>query len=167
MNTSQKIVFVMDIDGVLTDGSFLYDINGKAYKKFGPDDADALKLIKNDVVIKFVSADHRGFEISRKRIEDMGYVLDFVKAKDRATWIQKNFPKNEWVQIYMGDSFVDIPVLKSVDIGIVPNNANNLAKDFATYVSPYNGGDRAVADAVFYILEFVLKQCIDLILTQL
>lgn len=165
--SNKKIVFVMDIDGVLTDGSFLYDVNGKAYKKFGPDDADALKLIKSDVEIKFVSADHRGFEISKRRIEDMGYKLDFVKAKDRTTWIQENFPKDEWIQIYMGDSFVDIPVLTSVDIAIVPKNANNLAKVYASYISSYNGGDRAVSDAVFYILNTVLKRDINEVINSL
>ena len=164
---NKKIVFVMDIDGVLTDGSFLYDVNGKAYKKFGPDDADALKLIKSDVEIKFVSADHRGFEISKRRIEDMGYKLDFVKAKDRTTWIQENFPKDEWIQIYMGDSFVDIPVLNSVDIAIVPKNANNLAKYYASYISSYNGGDRAVSDAVFYILNTVLKRDINVVINSI
>ena len=36
-------VFALDVDGVLTDGKFLWDANGnKVYKEFGPDDADAL-----------------------------------------------------------------------------------------------------------------------------
>ena len=31
-------VFILDVDGVLTDGCFYYSIDGKVLKKFGPDD---------------------------------------------------------------------------------------------------------------------------------
>ena len=144
-----KKVFIMDLDGVLTDGCFLYDANGKAYKTFGPDDADALKMIKDEVELVFVSADHRGFPISEKRINDMGYQLTNVKAKERLSWIMSKWDLND--VIYMGDSFVDIPVLKSVGCAIVPNDGFWFAKNFADYVTVHDGGKRAVADAVFYI----------------
>ena len=43
-NLSPRVkTFVVDVDGVLTDGGFYYDEAGKRYKRFGPDDADALK----------------------------------------------------------------------------------------------------------------------------
>ena len=43
-NLIKNIIF--DIDGVLTDGSFLYDEKGKKYKRFGAHDADGLNLLK-------------------------------------------------------------------------------------------------------------------------
>lgn len=61
----KKLTFVLDVDGVLTDGTFLYDANGKAYKKFGPEDADALKMLAPYCNIVFASADTRGFEITK------------------------------------------------------------------------------------------------------
>ena len=39
-------IFVLDVDGVLTNGQFLYDQNGKSHKIFGADDSDALKLLE-------------------------------------------------------------------------------------------------------------------------
>ena len=39
-------VFILDVDGVLTDGGFYYSSEGKVLKKFGPDDNDALKLLE-------------------------------------------------------------------------------------------------------------------------
>ena len=65
-------LFVLDVDGVLSSGQFLYDSNGKQYKIFGPHDNDGLKLISKYIKIRFISADTRGFEISKKRVEDMG-----------------------------------------------------------------------------------------------
>lgn len=155
----------MDIDGVLTEGTFLYDETGKKYKKFGPDDADALKMIKDQIELVFCSADHRGFKISEKRVNDMGYPLNLVKTKERLAWIDEHYPKDKWFRIYMGDSFVDVPIMIGVDYAICPNDAHELAKMHSHYVSNYGGGRRAVADAVFHIMRVFLGRDIEKELT--
>ena len=37
--------FILDVDGVMTDGTFAYTVDGKVTKMFGPHDADGLELI--------------------------------------------------------------------------------------------------------------------------
>ena len=65
-------VFILDVDGVMTDGKFYYSNKGKIMKVFGPDDNDALSLLSNYINIQFVTGDKKGYSISRKRIkEDM------------------------------------------------------------------------------------------------
>ena len=59
-------VFILDVDGVMTTGQFIYTKNGKIAKIFGPDDHDALSLIKEFVEVRFVTGDKKGFEISKK-----------------------------------------------------------------------------------------------------
>ena len=54
-------VFVLDVDGVMTTGHFLYSVEGKAYKIFGPDDNDGLSLLRKFVEIHFVTGDRKGF----------------------------------------------------------------------------------------------------------
>ena len=54
-------LFILDVDGVLTTGTFFYDKNGKLLKEFGPDDHEALKILKKYLKIIFISADKRGF----------------------------------------------------------------------------------------------------------
>ena len=47
--------FILDVDGVFTDGKFHYTSEGKTFKTFGDADSDALSLIKKeraDVKIK-------------------------------------------------------------------------------------------------------------------
>ena len=131
----------------------------KLIRRFGPDDADALKLIKDKVDIIFVSADHRGFPISEKRVNDMGFQLENVKAKDRLDWMASKWDlKNV---IYMGDSFVDIAIFNEITkaggTAIMPNDGFYYAKEYATYVTHHNGGSRAVAEAVFWILKEILS----------
>jgi len=153
-----KIVAIFDVDGVLTNGSYIYDAQGKRYKIFGPDDAYALKMIKNDINIVFVSSDERGFPISKARVNDMGFELNKVSYKERMAWIDEHYPHQEWFRIYMGDSFTDATIFKDVDVGICPQNGHEIAKSYATYITKHIGGDRAVADAVFYIIEKILKK---------
>ena len=43
-NTLMPKYFILDVDGVFTDGKFLYTKDGKVMKIFGPEDNDALSF---------------------------------------------------------------------------------------------------------------------------
>ena len=142
--------FCLDVDGVMTDGTFWYDEFGKHLKRFGADDADALALLRDVIEIVFVSADHRGFPISEARLaRDLGYRLDLVPIASRAEWIDRSFGYESVA--YMGDSFRDAPILKRVALGIAPSNASPMAKRAADFVTEASGGHGAVAEACFYL----------------
>ena len=144
--------FILDVDGVMTTGQFLYNADGKAYKIFGPDDSDGLKLLEPHIDILFVSADKRGFEISKKRItDDMGYSLELVSSFERLEWIKSKYDAFE--VIYMGDGFFDHTIMKNVGYSIAPKNADSKAKKAAKFVTDRKGGDRAVAEACVHILK--------------
>ena len=150
---------VLDVDGIMTTGQFLYDDKGKKFKVFGPDDADALKLLKRFMKIIFVSADSRGFKISKKRItKDMGYKLIKVSSEERLNWIEKNFELDE--TIYMGDGFYDHLIMKNIFYSITTSNSAENAKKFASFVTKRTGGDRAVAEACLHILKKFFKYSI-------
>lgn len=142
----------LDVDGVMTDGTFWYDATGKRFKRFGADDADALALLRDEFEIVFVSADHRGFAITEARIaRDMGYRLELVPAVERTQWIETNFGHKHIV--YMGDSFRDAPILRRAALGIAPSNASAVAKRAADFVTEAAGGHGAVAEACIYLAQ--------------
>jgi 3-deoxy-D-manno-octulosonate 8-phosphate phosphatase (KDO 8-P phosphatase) len=144
-------VFVLDVDGVLTNGQFLYSTAGKQLKVFGPDDNDALSLLKPHLPIHFVTGDKKGFEISKKRIvDDMKFPLDLVSTIRRIEWIAERYPPDR--VIYMGDGIFDHYVMRQVGYALAPANADPLAKQHADYVTVRSGGDRAVAEACLHIL---------------
>ena len=150
---------ILDVDGIMTTGQFLYDDKGKKYKVFGPDDADALKILKRFMKIFFVSADSRGFAISKKRISnDMGYKLFKVSSEKRLGWIKKNFKLDE--TIYMGDGIYDHLIMKKVFYSISTSNSSENAKKFSSFVTKRTGGDRAVAEACLHILKKFFKYSI-------
>ena len=144
--------FILDVDGVMTDGKFTYTKWGKKSKVFGPDDNDALKLISKYVNVLFVTSDRRGFRISKRRIvKDMGFSLNYVPAMERLDWLSNNFDLNK--VIYMGDSFLDGHILKKVLMGIAPANGSSIALINADYVTKSSGAERAVAEACIYLSE--------------
>lgn len=148
---------VFDVDGVMTDGSFVYTAEGKVSKTFGPDDSDAVKLVAAVVPVAFVSADHRGFPITSKRIaDDMGHEVVNVGSRERLEWMAGRAPLDRVA--YMGDSFSDIPSLRAVGVGITTSDALPGVQRAADYVCARRGGDRAVAEACFFLLSEHLGQ---------
>jgi len=145
-------VFILDVDGVMTNGQFFYSKDGKQMKVFGPDDNDALGLLRPNIEIRFVTGDKKGFPISNKRIkEDMKFELDLVSTIKRIEWIKKLYnPKDV---IYMGDGIFDHYVMKEVGYSIAPQNSDKLAKVNANYVTERSGGERAVAEACIHIMN--------------
>ena len=145
-------IFILDVDGVMTTGEFLYNTDGKAMKVFGADDNDGLSLLNPSIDIRFVTGDRKGFSISQKRIvEDMNYPLDLVSTIRRIDWIKERFNPSE--VIYMGDGIFDHYVMKEVGYSIAPSNADTNAKKYADHITQRSGGDRAVAEACLHILE--------------
>ena len=144
--------FILDVDGVMTTGHFLYTADGKAMKIFGPDDNDGLSLLKSSLDIRFVTGDKKGFAISKKRIvDDMKYPLDLVSTIHRIDWIAERYDLKQ--VIYMGDGIFDHYVMNKVGYSIAPANADKLAKQCANFVTERSGGDRAVAEACLHIME--------------
>ena len=146
-------MFILDVDGVLTDGKFYYSQEGKLLKKFGPHDSDGLKIISKYLKIKFISADKRGFDISNKRIQDMGYSLSLVSEDERANWLNENCDLSK--SAYMGDGIFDIYGVKNSLVGISPANALQEVKDSSNYVTHNIGGEGAVFEACMYILKLI------------
>ena len=96
-----SLTLLLDVDGVMNTGQFLYSEEGKVYKVFGAHDSDGLKLLEDKLEIKFITADKRGLPITRKRIvDDMGFSLEVVSEQDRLEYVKQNYDLKNLM--YMG-----------------------------------------------------------------
>ena len=94
-------VLIADVDGVMTNGQFIYSKSGKIQKIFGPDDHDMLSILQNYLEIRFITGDKKGFKISKRRIvDDMSFKLDLVSTIKRLDWIQKKYDLKEVTILY-------------------------------------------------------------------
>ena len=158
MNSKYVKFFLLDVDGVMTDGKSYYTKNGKFFKSFGPDDYDSLCLLKKYINIEFITSDREsGYQISKQRIEkDMGFKLSYIKSDKRFDWVKNNFDLKKL--IFMGDGLVDRVILKNSFYSIAPSNADSVCKKYANYVTKNSGGSRAVSEACLHVLKKFFKK---------
>lgn len=154
--------FILDVDGVLNTGQFIYTEKGKFGKIFGPDDNDALKILSNYINIQFITSDKRGFKISKKRVySDMKFKLKYISNKDRINWVSDNFDLSK--TIYMGDGIFDWILMKKIFFSISCVDSNPLTKKYSSFVTKAQSGNRAVSEASLYILKkFFVKNSKDI-----
>lgn len=143
--------FILDVDGVFTTGHFLYTESGKFAKIFGPHDNDGIKLLRDKIKIQTITADKRGFSITKRRMDDMNIPLILLSEEGRLTWFKTNFDLS--TVIFMGDSMHDAEIFKHVSYSIAPANAFYTAKKQANFVTNSISGEGAVAEACLHILK--------------
>ena len=152
-----KAIVISDVDGCLTDGKYIYTADGKVAKTYGPHDNDGVKLLKkNNIDVVFISADKRGFPITKKRIEDMNCQIYNVTESERVDWV-KNYIKDHGYEfaVFFGDGIGDVPVKPYVNMFIAPANARREAKAAATFVTESEGGNGAFLDLALYVKDYL------------
>ena len=154
MDIKHPKLLIMDVDGVMTTGQFFYTEKGKIGKVFGPHDSDGLKLIRDELKILFITADKRGYEISKKRlVDDMGYSLELILEQDRYHYLNDRYGMENF--FYIGDGIYDAPVLRDCFYGIAPCNARKEAMAQADYITESRSGEGAVLDACLQIQKII------------
>ena len=143
--------FISDVDGVLTTGQYLYNVDGKAFKIFGPHDSDGIKLIENIIKPKFITADSRGFNITKKRIVDMGCEVSLVSEKNRYDYISNEYGLENVV--YVGDGYYDASIIRDCFYGMCPANARIECRQVAKYIAPSKSAEGAFLDLCLHIIE--------------
>ena len=68
-------LFLLDVDGVMNNGQFIYSAKGKIGKIFGPDDNDALKILGKFITISFISSDYEALKFLKEEFKDMKFLL--------------------------------------------------------------------------------------------
>jgi 3-deoxy-D-manno-octulosonate 8-phosphate phosphatase (KDO 8-P phosphatase) len=147
--------FVLDVDGVMTNGLLLVTESGEFLRQFNIKDGYAIQLaVKRGFKIAVVSgARSKGVELRLRGlgITDIYLGLD-LKAAAYNEFIQKNLLSPEQV-LFMGDDIPDLELMKLAGLSTCPADAVEEIKALAHYISPKNGGDSCVRD----IIEKVLK----------
>ncbi len=152
-------LFLMDVDGVLTDGKmyFFQDSHGKNHetKAFNAQDGIGLILL-NKFGIKTGVITGRESIITEERAKmlSMSYAYQgFLSKISPLEEIALAEKLNMGDIAYMGDDVTDIPVLKKVGFSCCPSNAMPEVKRVCDFVSTRNGGDGAVREVCDIILK--------------
>lgn len=144
-----------DVDGVLTDGSLIFDENGHEYKTFNAKDGQGIvNLNKAGIITAIITARENGTVYYRAKNLNIKELHQGSKNKIATLEeiMQKyNISFNEIA--YMGDDLPDICILEKVALKGCPNDAVDEVKAIANFKSSKNGGRGAVREFCDYILK--------------
>jgi 3-deoxy-D-manno-octulosonate 8-phosphate phosphatase (KDO 8-P phosphatase) len=147
-------LLVLDVDGVLTDNAVLHDGDGHGLKRFGIQDGMGLKLCQLAGIEVAIISGLDNIQ-ARQRMQELG-VREFHGGhlKKLPVLEQLLVEKNlSFCQVaYMGDDWLDAPVMSRVGLSMAPADAQPEILRIAAWVSRCPGGGGAVRDAVRFLL---------------
>jgi 3-deoxy-D-manno-octulosonate 8-phosphate phosphatase (KDO 8-P phosphatase) len=148
-------LLVVDVDGVLTDGTIALDSTGHEFKNFNAHDGAGLKLLgKTGVKLAIISGRHskctdfRSLEIG---IDDVYQGIE-NKTESLDELIEKYSLTLDEIA-YMGDDLFDLPVLNKVGFSCAPADAVEDVRKRVLYVCSKQGGKGAVRE----VTELIIK----------
>jgi 3-deoxy-D-manno-octulosonate 8-phosphate phosphatase (KDO 8-P phosphatase) len=158
-NTKDKALmikaFLLDVDGVLTDGSIIYDDNGLEYKKFNVKDGQIISHLKK-LNFKIGVITGRNSKVVINRCNELNIEFHKHGIKDKNIEYQ-NFKKKYNLKdenvIYIGDDIIDLTILSKCGISVTPNDAREYMKDNVDIITKTKGGDGVFRDVADYILK--------------
>jgi 3-deoxy-D-manno-octulosonate 8-phosphate phosphatase (KDO 8-P phosphatase) len=152
----KKINFVLlDLDGVLTDGTLLYTPNGDINKVFNVYDGHGI-VRGHERGMKFAIISGRGDAVNKKRAERLKVEEHYDNCADKVAAFEEIKTKYHLTDenfCFVGDDVFDLPLLRKVAFSCAPASAMDEVKSEVHYVSPKNGGHGAVRDIIDLILR--------------
>jgi len=154
-NLADIQMLVIDVDGVLTDGTIIVNGNGSESKFFSVLDGHGIRLWhRAGLKIAFLSG--RKSEPTRYRAEQLEVEYVFEDCHNKLDALKK-FLEQEGLQpdriAYIGDDLPDLPPIRYVGFGVTVANAVDEVKQYADYVTTHPGGCGAVREVIEYILK--------------
>ncbi len=142
--------FIIDIDGVLTNGSLLVMSNGDLLRTMNIKDGYALQhaIKKNYKIVIISGAKNEGLEL---RLKGLGLAEMHFGIHDKVSLLKQLASEkkvNLATSLYMGDDMPDVPCMQLVHIACAPADACKQALAVAHYVSPLEGGHGCVREVI-------------------
>ena len=148
-------LILSDVDGVLTDGSLIFDNEGIETKTFHVRDGMAIRLWQQ-AGLRFGILTARTSHIVQVRAAELS--IDIVRQGFRdklpaAQEIAQSLNLNMDQICYIGDDLTDLPVLNAVGLSVAVADAVEEVRKSAHFTTKINGGKGAVRELIETILK--------------
>jgi len=148
-------LLLADVDGVLTDGSIIYNNQGIETKRFHVRDGVGIKLWQKSGN-RFGIVTQRSSHAVRVRAGELGVDLVRQGAAEKTAAVSaivEELGLGLERVAYIGDDLPDLPVIRMVGLGVAVADAAEEVRAEADYVTSLGGGRGAVREAVEMILK--------------
>jgi 3-deoxy-D-manno-octulosonate 8-phosphate phosphatase (KDO 8-P phosphatase) len=156
LEIAKKIkLLILDVDGVLTDGSIILDNKGNELKAFHVRDGHGIKmLIKQGIHVAIITG--RYSKVVEKRAQELHIQDIFQKSHDKRVpyrQLAEKYSLHDSEIAYAGDDIVDIPLLKICGLSVAVADAHDTVKAIVKMTTREKGGRGAVRE----VCDFLLK----------
>lgn len=147
--------FVLDVDGVLTDGTIHVTQNGEMLRNMNIRDGYAMKAaVENGYNVCIISGGKN--DGVRIRLNNLGINEVHLGVHDKVVILQeylKNYNIDSSQVLYMGDDIPDYWVMQQVGLPSCPQDAVPEIKSVSRYISHKLGGQGAVRDVIEQVMK--------------
>lgn len=157
--------FAFDVDGVLTNGGILANLEGELFRTFDSKDGFGLRMASMKGYHLGIITGGRSESI-RQRFLTCGVLSEDVylgsrdKVEDFDDFCQRHSLAPEEV-MYFGDDVPDAAVMIKCGIGVAPSDAVEEVKAIADFVSEFPGGGGCVRNTVEMVIRHQGKWNLD------
>lgn len=148
-------LFVIDVDGTMTDAGIYYDESGNETKKFCTKDAAGF-FTAHEVGIEIMVLTGRECAATTRRMTEMNVEYLCQNVRDKRSFLldfmEQHHLSSEEVA-YIGDDLNDLPPMELVGFVGCPADSCEEIIRIADYVSAVKGGYGAVRDVISYVLK--------------
>lgn len=148
-------LLVLDVDGVMTDGTLYLDDRGEEIKGFNSLDGHGLKMLRQSGVMLAILTG-RTSKLVEHRAMNLGITLVRQGVEDKLegfVQLLSDLGLEAAESAYMGDDVVDLPAMRRCGLAISVPNAHELVHRYAHYVTRAQGGRGAVREACELIMR--------------
>ena len=148
-------LLVLDVDGVMTDGSIHIDDRGVETKRFHVRDGTAIRMwMKLGGHVAIITG--RGGMAVRHRADELGVVHVAQESGDKAQSLRgilSELRLSASQAAILGDDVPDLPMLRIAGYPMAVSDATDEVKAVAKFITSARGGHAAVREAVEHLLK--------------
>ncbi len=148
-------LLLLDVDGVLTDGTIILDNQGNELKAFHVRDGHGIKLAqRSGIAIGIITG--RKSEVVNIRARELGIQEVYQGAHEKILAYESVIAKyrvEDGEVAYMGDDIVDVEIFKRVGMAVGVADADPAIRPHVDLITKTEGGRGAVREFINFVLK--------------
>lgn len=147
----------LDVDGVLTDGTFWWGPDGQEWKRFSFRDIMGIsRASKQGMVFALISGEENA--LITRYAQKMNVSSVYQGCRDKATAL-RSFAESRGLSLaevcFMGDDINDVAAMQLAGLAAAPSDAHGSALAVAGFIATRPGGHGAVRE----LLDSIMATC--------